>query len=72
MTEQTIKQIFSEKGTVTDVQLKYTPEGKFRKFGFVGYQNENEAEEAIKTLNNTFINTSKITVENCSALGMFK
>ncbi|CAH1107316.1 unnamed protein product [Psylliodes chrysocephalus] len=69
VTEQTIKQIFSEKGTVTDVQLKYTPEGKFRKFGFVGYQNENEAEEAIKTLNNTFINTSKITVENCSALG---
>uniref|UniRef100_A0A6P7FLT5 Probable RNA-binding protein 19 n=1 Tax=Diabrotica virgifera virgifera TaxID=50390 RepID=A0A6P7FLT5_DIAVI len=69
VSEQTIQQIFSQKGTVTDIQLKYTPEGKFRKFCFVGYQNELEAEEAIKSLNNTFIKTSKITVENCVALG---
>ncbi|CAG9827411.1 unnamed protein product [Diabrotica balteata] len=69
ITEETIRQIFSQKGTVTDIQLKYTPEGKFRKFCFVGYQNELEAEEAIQSLNNTFIKTSKITVENCVALG---
>ncbi|CAG9864766.1 unnamed protein product [Phyllotreta striolata] len=69
VTEETLKNIFSQKGTVTDIQLKYTPDGKFRKFGFIGYQNEEEANEAIKSLNKTFINTSRITVENCSALG---
>ncbi|KAJ8968375.1 hypothetical protein NQ314_002325 [Rhamnusium bicolor] len=69
ITEEKLQHLFGEKGTVTDIQLKYTPEGKFRRFGFVGYQNETEAEEAIKSLNLTFINTSKITVENCALLG---
>ncbi|CAH1179142.1 unnamed protein product [Phaedon cochleariae] len=67
--EKSLQDLFGEKGTVTDVQLKYTPDGKFRKFAFIGYQNENEAEEAIKSLNNTFINTSKISVQKCSSLG---
>ncbi|XP_056631573.1 probable RNA-binding protein 19 [Diorhabda sublineata] len=68
-TEQSVKQLFSQKGTITDIQLKYTSDGKFRKFGFVGYQKESEAEEAIKSFHNTYINTSKITVETCSTLG---
>ncbi|XP_074038360.1 probable RNA-binding protein 19 [Leptinotarsa decemlineata] len=67
--EQTLKDLFGQKGTVTDIQLKYTKDGKFRNFAFIGYQNENEAEEAIKYLDNTFIKTSRIRVENCATLG---
>ncbi|KAJ8942069.1 hypothetical protein NQ318_004094 [Aromia moschata] len=69
VTEENLRLLFGEKGTITDIQLKYTPSGRFRRFGFVGYQNENEAEEAIKAFNLTFINTSRITVENCTLLG---
>nr|CAH7745100.1 unnamed protein product [Callosobruchus chinensis] len=68
-TEDTIRKLFGEKGTVTDVQLKFTPEGKFRKFAFVGYQTDTEADQAIESLNKSFINTSRITVEKCSVLG---
>ncbi|CAH1966721.1 unnamed protein product [Acanthoscelides obtectus] len=69
VTEDSLRKLFGEKGTVTDVQLKFTPDGKFRKFAFVGYQTDAEADEAIKTLNKSFINTSRITVEACSTLG---
>ncbi|RZC31811.1 RNA-binding protein 19 [Asbolus verrucosus] len=69
ITEEKIRRLFEEKGTITDVQLKYTADGKFRQFAFVGYQLENEAEEAIKCLNNMFINTSRIKVESCALLG---
>ncbi|KAF2897811.1 hypothetical protein ILUMI_08367 [Ignelater luminosus] len=69
ITETRIREIFSAKGSVTDIQLKYTPEGKFRQFAFIGYHNEDEANEAIKTFNNSHISTNKITVEPCSLLG---
>ncbi|CAH0546804.1 unnamed protein product [Brassicogethes aeneus] len=69
ITEDKIRELFGQKGIITDVQLKYTPEGKFRNFGFIGYQNEKEAEDAIEYFNNMFLNTSKITVEKCALLG---
>lgn len=64
-----MRKIFSDKGLITDVQLKYTPDGKFRRFGFIGYQTDESAQEAIKYFNNTRIDTSKISVELCSLLG---
>ncbi|XP_044269129.1 probable RNA-binding protein 19 [Tribolium madens] len=69
ITEEKIRNLFQEKGTITDIQLKYTSEGKFREFAFVGYQNENEAEEAIKYFDGMFIQTKKIKVESCALLG---
>ena len=69
VTEQKLKEIFSEKGIVTDVQLKYTPDGKFRRFGFVGYQTEEEASAAVNYFNNTCINTTQISVDFCLGLG---
>lgn len=61
--------MFSKKGQITDVQLKYTKEGVFRKFGFVGYQSEAEAQAAIEFFNNTCIDTSRINVQVCASLG---
>lgn len=69
VTVDKLKEHFSVKGVVTDVQLKYTRDGKFRHFGFVGFQTEEQAEAALNHFNNTFINTSKITVEFCAELG---
>ncbi|KAI4470082.1 rna binding protein [Holotrichia oblita] len=69
ITEEKLRQIFSQKGLLTDVQLKYAPNGKFRQFAFVGYQNETDAHEAIKYFNNTCIQTNKIEVTPCVLLG---
>lgn len=68
ISEQKIRDLFSQKGTLTDVQLKHK-DGKFRQFGFIGYENEDSAREAVNHFNNTFIGTSKIRVEVCAVLG---
>ncbi len=39
-------------------------EGKSRKFGFVGFKSTSEAKRAIKHFNQTFIDTSRVTVES--------
>ncbi|GBB91356.1 hypothetical protein RclHR1_01860010 [Rhizophagus clarus] len=40
-----------------------TSDGKSRCFGFIGYRTEQEANYALQYFNNTFIHTSRITVE---------
>lgn len=62
ITKEKLYQIFSEKGVVTDVQLKYTKDGVFRKFAFIGFQKPEYAEAAKLALNKSFINTSRIQV----------
>ncbi|XP_075219928.1 putative RNA-binding protein 19 isoform X2 [Lycorma delicatula] len=69
ITSEKLKDHFSQKGLVTDVQLKYTKDGKFRHFGFVGYQNEDDAKSALEYFNNTFIRSVKIEVQLCAELG---
>ncbi|XP_046390578.1 probable RNA-binding protein 19 [Ischnura elegans] len=69
ITVDKLKDTFSSKGTITDVQLKYTKDGKFRQFGFVGYKSEEEGKAALEYFNNTYLNASKITVELCADLG---
>ncbi|XP_074640760.1 putative RNA-binding protein 19 [Tubulanus polymorphus] len=64
--DEKIRSIFSAKGTITDLSLKYTKQGVFRKFCFIGYSNEDEARNAMKCFNNSFIDTSKLQVELCS------
>lgn len=56
---------------MTDVQLKYTKDGKFRRFGFVGLKTDEEAKAALDYFDKTCINTSRITVELCAGLGGF-
>lgn len=54
--------MFAAFGTVTDCSLKFTKDGKFRKFGFVGFRSEEEANRALKHLNKSFMDTSRVTV----------
>ncbi|KAH8420426.1 hypothetical protein KR009_010309 [Drosophila setifemur] len=69
ITEDKLRQIFGAQGTITDLQLKYTPDGKFRQFCFVGYSTEDEAQAAIRHFDNSCIQTSRVRVESCAALG---
>lgn len=61
--EERLQSIFGKYGQVTDCSLKFTKDGKFRKFAFIGYRDQQEAETAVKQLNKTFIDTARIQVE---------
>ncbi|KAI1723587.1 RNA recognition motif domain-containing protein [Ditylenchus destructor] len=67
-TEAKVREIFGKFGTVTDVSLKYSDDGVFRRFGFVGFESEEYAHNAMEQLNNTVIQSSKIIVEQCRPL----
>ncbi|CAG0886320.1 unnamed protein product [Cyprideis torosa] len=68
VTAEKVKQVFSQKGRVTDVQLKYDAKGKFRHFGYVGFKTADEAKEALEYFNNSCIGGSKIAVQECRDL----
>jgi len=55
---------------VTDVQLKYTKDGHFRRFAFIGYKTEEEATSAQSYFDQTYIDTCRISVGHCANLGI--
>ncbi|XP_068633002.1 probable RNA-binding protein 19 [Battus philenor] len=69
ITVEKLKDLFGQKGEVTDVQLKYTKDGKFRNFGFIGYRNEEQASSAKEYFDGTCVNSMKINVQFCANLG---
>ncbi|XP_032165677.1 probable RNA-binding protein 19 isoform X4 [Mustela erminea] len=69
MKEERFRQLFGSFGTLTDCSLKFTKDGKFRKFGFIGFKSEEEARTALNHFNKSFIDTSRISVEFCKAFG---
>lgn len=69
MKEERFRQLFSAFGTLTDCSLKFTKDGKFRKFGFIGFKSEEEAQTALSHFNKSFVDTSRITVEFCKSFG---
>ncbi|KAI9259083.1 hypothetical protein BY458DRAFT_541272 [Sporodiniella umbellata] len=69
LSEEKFREHFAKKGEITDAKLVKTPHGVSRRFGFIGYKTEAIAEAAIKYFNNTYINTSRVTVEKAIAYG---
>ncbi|CAJ1068825.1 probable RNA-binding protein 19 [Xyrichtys novacula] len=69
MKEERFKSMFAAFGTVTDCSLKFTKDGKFRKFGFVGFKDEEDANRALKHFNKSYVDTSRVTVEMCKDFG---
>lgn len=69
LTDARLREHFSTRGAVTDVKLMRRPDGTSRKFGFVGFRSEEEAQQALDYFNRTFIDTSRITVEHAKSIG---
>lgn len=68
-TEDRIRDFFSQKGEITDAKLMRTKDGKSRQFAFIGYKTQEEAEEAMKFFNNSYMDTSKLTCEVARRVG---
>ncbi|VDD88421.1 unnamed protein product [Enterobius vermicularis] len=68
-TEAKLRSVFDSYGNITDCSLKYTKDGKFRRFAYVGFSEEGSASKALKHLDNTHIGSSKIKVEVCRPFG---
>lgn len=60
--EGKLKQVFSKVGEVTDCKILQKGD-KSRKFCFIGFKTEQEAEKARNHFNNSFVGTSKVQVE---------
>ncbi len=65
MKEERFRKMFADFGTLTDCALKFTKDGRFRKFGFVGFKTEDDAKKAMTHFNKSFVDTSKVTVSVC-------
>ena len=49
--------------TLTDAKIASKPDGTSRRFGFVGFKTEKEAEEAKQWFDKSFIDSMRISVE---------
>ncbi|KAJ4846493.1 hypothetical protein Tsubulata_039981 [Turnera subulata] len=67
--EDRLREFFSQKGEVTDTKLMRTKDGKSRQFAFIGFHTEQEAQEAIKYFNKSYLDTSRITCEIARKVG---
>lgn len=62
-TEEKLRNYFANFGRITDCSLKYTKDGKFRRFAFVGFETDDNAQKARESLHDTFMGASRLTVE---------
>eukprot|EP00359_Climacostomum_virens_P004703 CAMPEP_0204905636 /NCGR_PEP_ID=MMETSP1397-20131031/5530_1 /ASSEMBLY_ACC=CAM_ASM_000891 /TAXON_ID=49980 /ORGANISM="Climacostomum Climacostomum virens, Strain Stock W-24" /LENGTH=618 /DNA_ID=CAMNT_0052074543 /DNA_START=1 /DNA_END=1857 /DNA_ORIENTATION=- len=70
VTEAQLRERFSVKGQVTDVNLvKDHITGEFRKFAFIGFREPQAAADAVKYFDKTFVNTCRIAVEEAKSKG---
>ena len=67
VTAERLKDHFTQKdgpgGTLTDVKVAQKPDGASRRFGFIGFKSEDEAQRAQKWFDRTFIGMTKISVQ---------
>ncbi|KAL5525252.1 MRD1 [Sanghuangporus sanghuang] len=67
VTPERLKEHFVQKdgpgGTLTDVKVAQKPDGTSRRFGFVGFKTEDEAQKAQKWFDRTFIGMTRINLQ---------
>ena len=61
--EEQLKKHFSQKGEITDIKIMKKENGQSRNFCFIGFKDEKSAKDSVNYFNQTYINTSKISVE---------
>ncbi|CAJ1338442.1 unnamed protein product [Effrenium voratum] len=64
-----LREFFAGAGEVTDCRVQKTKDGRSRGFAFIGFRTEADAQAAVKQLNRSFFDTSKISVEVAHAPG---
>lgn len=69
LTDVRLREHFAQKGSVTDAKLMKRPDGTSRRFGFVGYRTEEEAQEAKDYFDRTYIDTARISVAIAKKIG---
>ncbi|TNJ27863.1 putative Polyadenylate-binding protein [Giardia muris] len=62
-TEADVRAHFAPFGTLSDVRLVMTEDGKSRRVAYVGYVEQNAGERAMSQLNNTYVLTSRISID---------
>ncbi|KAB1210487.1 Multiple RNA-binding domain-containing protein 1 [Morella rubra] len=67
--EDRLRELFSQKGEITDAKLMRTKDGKSRQFAFIGFRTEHEAEDAIKYFTQSYIDTFRVTCEIARKVG---
>ncbi|KAI6674139.1 hypothetical protein NL676_002045 [Syzygium grande] len=67
--EDRLRDLFSQKGEVKDVKLMRTIDGKSRQFAFIGFRTEEEAQEAIRYFNKSYVDTFRIICEIARKVG---
>ncbi|KAK4741438.1 hypothetical protein SAY87_025026 [Trapa incisa] len=67
--EDRLREVFSQKGEITDAKLMRTKDGKSRQFAFIGFRTEVEAQEAIKHFNMSYLDSFRITCEFARKVG---
>ncbi|KZV89423.1 RNA-binding domain-containing protein [Exidia glandulosa HHB12029] len=63
LTESRLREHFATKGIVTDTKILYNQDGTSRRFGFVGFKSDKDAQVAKEYFDATYIGTSKIFVQ---------
>ena len=64
-----LRKRFDSFGEITDCKVVTNKDGKSRGFAFIGFKDSKNAEEACKYFNQTYIDTSRITVEMAKPIG---
>ncbi|KAL3715153.1 hypothetical protein ACJRO7_006965 [Eucalyptus globulus] len=69
VTREHLRDHFSQKGEISDVQIIYTCDGKNRQIAFIGFRTEQEAEEAIRYFHKSYVGTYRIFCEVARRVG---
>ncbi|GIQ83338.1 hypothetical protein KIPB_004643 [Kipferlia bialata] len=65
--EKALKALFSPYGSITDCYVKRRPDGKSRRYAFIGFNDEEAAARSVKELNSTYMRSQKIEVQVATA-----
>jgi multiple RNA-binding domain-containing protein 1 len=68
-TEDLKKAISSMASSVTDAKVVVSKSGNSRRFGFIGFKSEADAEKGLTLLNKTYIGTSKVVADFALPVG---
>lgn len=64
-----LRDLFKPLGEVTDARIIRTPDGRSRRFGFVGFRTREDAVRARQAMNGAYVETAPVQVEFAHAAG---